>query len=374
MISNAQFVNITSGEARLTAFAQNAAGKVSIFSLPFSVPTGGLQLTLDTILGRNREINDLFNKPGRFAGSTLGNEQLVEKTASITLKDDFVYLNNNVDAQSIARTKSLMRAIAMGDIFHTGSTNYKVVGTNGAIKSATGVTSGKAFGLLTALDGMLIDPQSSIIDGTDIFEVYKQNVRVSAYNKSSILLMFEVLTTFDENKSEGYRFVYNLNSNFQYSEQTDANEVSFDQLTLCDVRYIDNFFYKGLSTGESGTGIPARQLKIGTKVQSIFKSPVDVAGITNGVVAADNLTVPTKVVKTDGSVEAYTPVADDICVAYTDTKKYIILKKVDTTNWQALENNVSNTNLSKTTTTTNADATYDTYDFDFEAEGFVMLV
>ena len=78
---------------------------------------------------------------------------------------------------------------------------------------------------------------------------------------------------YNENKSEGYRFVYTLNSNFKYQEQDQANEISFDQLILSDVRYIDKFFYQGFSTGETGTNVPARSVKVGVTNINMFKAP-----------------------------------------------------------------------------------------------------
>ena len=41
-------------------------------------------------MGRNREINDIFDTTGSYAGSTKGNEQLIDKTQSIQFANDYV--------------------------------------------------------------------------------------------------------------------------------------------------------------------------------------------------------------------------------------------------------------------------------------------
>ena len=401
-LANGQYVNITSGEVRITALAQNSGGSVRIFTVPFSTPTGGISVAVDTILGRNREIKDIFNKIGSFSGSTSGNEILVTKQGSITLKDDFVYFSS-ANANSIEQTKSLIKALTMGDIFVTGGASYKVVGTNGVIKSGLSTTSNKIFGLLTKLDGRLIIPQS-IIRGTDIMETPTvANSRITAYNKSSVCVMFEIMTKYNENKSEGYRFVYTLNSNFKYQEQDQANEISFDQLILSDVRYIDKFFYQGFSTGETGTNVPARSVKVGVTNINMFKAPITnsivIAGGTGGVVEnipLANFTtangLPTNKINSLLEISAYTPSLGDIWIAnYTSIagKTYYMILRYNTTGskWEFLKNNVGNDSIAPAVTadavsdtfdeivaisTTNAVA-YPCYDFDFEAEDFTQV-
>lgn len=389
-ITNGQYVNITAGEVRITAFAQNAAGKVSIFSVPFSTPTGGISVSLDTILGRNREIKDIYNKPGNFAGSTTGNEVLVDKNGSMTLKDDFVYLNSG-DSLAIERTKSLMRSLAMGDIFTSNATPYKVVGTNGTVKNGLSATGNKAFGLLTQLDGRLVVPQASVIDSatSTINTITASNTRVTAYNKSSLCVMFEVITKFDEVKSEGYRFVYTLNSNFKYQEADDANEVSFDQMMLSDVRYINKFFYDDLSAGEAGLAVPAREVRVGSSTVNMFKSAIGTITPGDvGVIPSAAVTAPTNLIKiTNGvfSIEAYTPADGDICIGTKTiaTKKYYFILKYDETGavWEFVTNNVSNTTEVLTTMGVGVAAEaaiataagYSRYDFSFEAEDFEQI-
>lgn len=344
-LTNGQYVNITSGEVRITAFAQKASGEVKIFTLPFSTPTGGISVSVDTILGRNREINDIFNKAGNFSSTTSGKEVLVAKDGSMTLKDDFVYLSSG-NAASIENTKSLMRSLAMGDLFTNDSTPYKVVGTNGTIKSGLTATGEKSFGLLTLLDGRLVVPQAASIDsiGGTINTITVPNTRISAYNKSSICVMFEVLTTYDTTKSEGYRFVYTLNSNFKYQEADDANEVSFDQMMLCDVRYITNFFYQGFSIQEYATTIPAKEVKLAGVANpvKIFKSIIANNGITYATtpfqptVTVAKLTIPAHYMDaTNHTLTDYVISVGDICIGYYTiqsttpdpaNKYYVILK------------------------------------------------
>lgn len=398
-LTNAQYVNITTGEVRITAFAQNGAGEVKVFSLPFSTPTGGISVSVDTILGRNREINDIFNKAGNFAGTTSGKEVLVAKDGSITLKDDFVYLSSGT-SKSIETTKSLMRSLAMGDMFTskaeiTGvpsvtAVPYKVVGTNGTVKTGLSATGNKIFGLLTQLDGRLVVPQSAAMDGTLMESITTANTRVTAYNKSSICVMFEILTTFDTNKSEGYRFVYTLNSNFKYQEADDANEVSFDQMMLSDVRYISTFFYKGIGAGEGIATVPGRKVKVGTSNVVMFKSLIGTITYTAAPVAA--VTVPTNYIDTDLTIKAYTPATGDICIGYKEfigttipglSAGYYFVLKYDTSAWHFVLNDSDlNTSTLTLVTATLADAdallslkdgngpAYSIYDFDFELEDF----
>ena len=401
-ISNGQYVNIIGGEVRVTAFAENVEGRVKIFSIPFSTPTGGMNISLDTILGRNRDINDIFNKNGGFAGSTLGKEKLVDKTGSINLKDDYVYLSSD-DSESIVRTKSLMRALSMSDMFTSKCevngtrsvtpVQYKVVGTNGVSKEKSVGTGDKIYGLLTNLDGRLIIPQAAAINAASIESITTTNSRITAYNKSSICVMFEILVKFDETKSEGYRFVYTLNSNFKYQEQDEANEVSFDQMMLSDVRYITKFFFQGLSTGETGAGVPARVVKVGTNSVRMFKAPIGTITYSTGnavpSVSTTNLATnkPTYYIDANFALQTYTPGTGDICIGFKtiSSKSYYFLLKFTGTVWEFIVNTLANTTNLLTlnavnTPATDADlvvlvvpVTYECYDFNFELEDFSQV-
>ena len=88
------------------------------------------------------------------------------------------------------------------------------------------------------------------------------NVRKPAYDKTCNYIIFEVIEKYDEDNVEGYRFVYVMNSGLQYSDATDANEVSFTQMQLCDARRVTNFVIEGYGDDEVGADVPARRVRL----------------------------------------------------------------------------------------------------------------
>lgn len=258
IISNGRFTNYTNGIVRVTAIAENMTNhNMAIFSTILSVPDTGITLPLDTIMGRNREINDIFDTTGSYAGSTKGNEQLMDKTQSIQFADDYVYLAKK--SADVATSKSAIYNMLAADIiintdFSTVGTGgelsksiWKIAGTNGNIKRGKTANSDLNHRYLLLQDGKLIVPQASTNDGS----IYLQdNTRVAAYNTSTLCVMLEVMVEFSSTYKQGYRFAYCSPSNLTWNEGDDYNRISTDIQFLSDTRIIDNFFIDGQSSGE----------------------------------------------------------------------------------------------------------------------------
>lgn len=258
IISNGRFTNYTNGIVRVTAIAENMTNhSMGIFSTILSVPDTGITLPLDTIIGRNREIKDIFDTTGSFAGSTKGNEQLIDKTQSIQFADDYVYLARR--SADVATSKSAIYNMLAADvIFNTdfekvdgkgelSTSLWKVAGTNGNIKRGKTANSDLNHKYLLLQDGKLVIPQASTNDGSILLQ---DNTRVAAYNTSTVCIMIEVMTEFSGNFKQGYRFAYCSPANLMWNEGDDYNKISTDVQFLCDARIIDEFFLDGPSTGE----------------------------------------------------------------------------------------------------------------------------
>ncbi len=264
-----QFVNFTNGTIRITVLgekmksetlASNAGAdgtlvpfkiefdgttaqeghKMAIYSAELTVPDTGISIPLDNIMGRTRNINDIFDGGGSFAGTTKGNEILNTTDMSIGFTEDYVYLSDKASGHIISR--DIIRAMMLAETFpHNGET-IKVAGTNGTVKRGEKATSNRYFGGLFIKDGKLVVPQSTDEFGNPIL---KTNARVAAYNTTALTVMIEFLYTFSQEKKSGFRFVYVLNGGVTYNEADDANKVSATAQILCDPRAIDSFFISG---------------------------------------------------------------------------------------------------------------------------------
>lgn len=269
-----KFVNFTNGVMRITVVGENSTEKhvygTNGFSIPFvgdltgthsdghkldiftaevSIPDTGISIPLDTIMGRTRDINDLFNSKGSYAGSTMGNEQLTTNEMSIGFTEDYVYLSDNPAGHIVSRDilKSMLAAESFGFINPDTAKEciVKVAGTNGAIKRERMASSDRYFGGLFVNDGKLVVPQAADKNGKPLLE---SNARVVAYNTSALTVMIEVLYTFSETETNGFRFVYTLNGGFNYNEGDDVNKVTCNSQVLCDARVIKDFWVNGDAT------------------------------------------------------------------------------------------------------------------------------
>lgn len=269
-----KFVNFTNGVMRITVVGENSTDKnvfgANGFSIPFvgdlsgehsrghkldiftaevSIPDSGISIPLDTIMGRTRDINDLFNSKGSYAGSTMGNEQLTTSEMSLGFTEDYVYLSDNPSGHIVSRDilKSMLAAESFGfmDPADGKAKAIKVAGTNGAIKRDRMASSDRHFGGLFVNDGKLVVPQAGNNDGKPLLE---PNARVVAYNTSALTVMVEVLYTFSETETNGFRFVYTLNGGFNYNEGDDVNKITCNSQVLCDARVIEDFWVNGDAT------------------------------------------------------------------------------------------------------------------------------
>ena len=245
-VTGGKFLNFTNGDCRITVLAVDATNtgskNIKIYSALMSVPDTGVALPLDTIIGRSRTINDIFNTYGSFAGSTTGTENLIDKATSISLADDFVYLSNTANGVEI--NKNVIVGMLMGESFYDGSSLQKIIGTNGALKNGRAASSDIEYKALFLDNGRLTVPQASDEFGD---AVTSENTRITAYNNSTLCVMLEFMTEFSSSEKQGYRFVYSANSNVMENEGDDYNKISFDTQILCDVSYIDKPFIDGIT-------------------------------------------------------------------------------------------------------------------------------
>lgn len=244
-LKNHKYVNINSGTARVTVLAEDVSKhKVNLFSALISTPDGGFSLPLDTILGRTREINDVFNSHGEFGGSTVGNEILNEKNVDMRFGDDFVTLTENPIGLEI--NKNTIVNMLQGESFTTELDGkvvvQSIVGTNGTVKRGKRATSGHEFGKLFEEMGKLKVPQGKDENGNPILQ---ENTRITAYNRTGVCVMLEFFTEFDASRKQGLAFVYALAGDTQWEEDSDYNKLSANVQLLCDVRYTNGYMLEG---------------------------------------------------------------------------------------------------------------------------------
>lgn len=276
-ITNNMYTNKYDSETRVTVLAMGENGKVDIFSVPISTPSGNLQIPEDPILGKTRQINDIFQKQGFLGGSTTGTVQLQTKTSNISIKDDYVYLSPN--GKGIEMSRNVLKSILKGEGFYDQLNDIyrKVVGTNGVIKKSMTTDQNYIFKKLFEIDGRLKVADAATEKG---HAITIRNIRTPAYDKTCVYMVFENISKFDESNIEGIRIVYTMNAEVQIQEADDANEVSFTQTQLSDIRYIKEFFIKGFGDDEIGAT---------NTVTVALGTVTDVDLVTNALTFAGNL-------------------------------------------------------------------------------------
>ena len=168
-ISNGQYVNQYDSEVRLTVVGATTGSDekdVELFSTVFPVPSGQFQISLDPVLGKTKALNDIFNKRGFLGGTTSGEVQLTEKTTSITLKTDYVFLNAN--KKGIELSRNVLDAMIKGEGFIHSNEYVKVLGTNGSVKHGFLARTNRFFGKLFELDGRLVIADAATPKGKQV--------------------------------------------------------------------------------------------------------------------------------------------------------------------------------------------------------------
>ncbi len=282
-ISNGQYVNQYDSEVRLTVVGATTGSDekdVELFSTVFPVPSGQFQISLDPVLGKTKALNDIFNKRGFLGGTTSGEVQLTEKTTSITLKTDYVFLNAN--KKGIELSRNVLDAMIKGEGFIHSNKYVKVLGTNGSVKHGFLARTNRFFGKLFELDGRLVIADAATPKGNAITV---GNIRKTAYDKTCNYMILEIISKFDDQTGDGLRLVYTMNSDVSWSDATDANEVSFTNTQLSDVRMIDKFFIEGFDVvAETGLNIPARRIQVAKTPVSMFKAVAALDGASGAVI------------------------------------------------------------------------------------------
>lgn len=273
--------------ASVTGSADDTQKTIKLFSTVFPVPSGQFQISLDPVLGKTKALNDIMNKRGFLAGTTSGEVQLAEKTTSITLKTDYVFLN--ADKKGIEMSRNILDAMIKGEGFVHSNVYHKILGTNGTVKHGFNTRMNKLFGKLFELDGRLIIADAATKNGNSITT---GNIRKTAYDKTCNYIILEAVSKFDDQTADGLRLVYTMNSDINWSDATDANEVSFTNTQLCDVRMVDKFFIEGWdSEAEVGVSVPARRVQLAKRPISMFKATAKLAPATGDVLGLTGATV-----------------------------------------------------------------------------------
>lgn len=322
-LTNSMFTNQYDSSVRITALTHTQNEQdINIFSTELTVVSGQISLNLEPILGKTKEINDIINRRGFLGNSTSGAVQLNPKETSITLKNDMCYLT---DSKGTEMSKNILTSLINGEGFMFDGKYRKVIGTNGTYKRGFNTHQGGFFGKLFELDGRLLIADAATEAG-DAITV--SNVRKPAYDKTCNYIIFEVIEKYDEDNIEGYRFVYVMNSGLQYSDATDANEVSFTQMQLCDARRVTNFVIEGYGEDEVGANIPARRVRLNRTPVSSFKAKISGTDVdASGKVLLSSIALPTNEVIVeistgDSETVTYEPSAGDVVSFYvTDTTK-----------------------------------------------------
>lgn len=324
-ITNNMFTNQYDSSVRITAIthtAESGTTEMNIFSTEFTVVSGQISLNLEPLVGKTKAMNDIMQRRGFLGGTTSGEVQLQAKETSITLKNDMCFLT---DSKGTEMSKNIITALINGEGFMFDGKYRKVIGTNGTYKRGFNTHTNMFFGKLFELDGRLIIPEAATELG-DACTI--KNMRAPAYSKTCNYIIFEIIEKYDDDNIDGYRFVYAMNSGLQFSDATDANEISFTQTQLCDARKITNFVIEGYSDDEVGENIPARRVSLNKTPVSAFKAKIDGADVDlNGQVLLADIVKPTNEVIVeistgDSKTVEYTPELGDVVSFYvTDTER-----------------------------------------------------
>lgn len=332
-LSNGAYTNQYDAECRVTALTIGANGDTAtkIYSTVFTTKAGNLTISLDPVLGKTKAINDIINQRGFLGGSTSGEVQLNAKTTSITLKTDYVFLT--ADKKGIEMSSNLLEAMLKGEGFMDGSSYRKVVGTNGTLKKGFNTNQNKFIGKMFELDGRLIIADAAT-DSGDAITV--GNIRIPAYNKQCNFLIFEVISKFDDDTVDGLRLVYTMNSDVNWADASDANEVSFTQTQLCDARFIKQFLIEGLEEAEYGNEVPARRVRFAKRPVSMFKANASItAGAIDGITGGNTLEARTSFELPDDVILVDLTTGDSVNEVYVPAVKDVVqlyIGKTNTTN------------------------------------------
>lgn len=332
-LSNGAYTNQYDAECRVTALTVGANGDTAtkIYSTVFTTKAGNLTISLDPVLGKTKAINDIINQRGFLGGSTSGEVQLNAKTTSITLKTDYVFLT--ADKKGIEMSSNLLEAMLKGEGFMDGSSYRKVVGTNGTLKKGFNTNQNKFIGKMFELDGRLIIADAATDSGDAITVA---NIRIPAYNKQCNFLIFEVISKFDDDTVDGLRLVYTMNSDVNWADASDANEVSFTQTQLCDARFIKQFLIEGLEEAEYGAEVPARRVRFAKRPVSMFKANASVtAGAIDGITGGNTLEARTSFELPKDVILVDLTTGDSVNEVYVPSVKDVVqlyIGKTNTTN------------------------------------------
>lgn len=370
-IASGGLVNFTNGLCRVTALVEEIDPKkvtenrnIKLFSALVTIPDTGISLPFDTVLGRSREINNIFDTTGAFAASTSGNEIINERTTSLTFANDFVYYSPTPGETAVVSNNVLLRMMN-GESFKYNDKTMKVIGTNGSVKRDKIAISEQPFGELFKEDGKLIIPTASTDDGKTKLQ---QNTVITAFNKFNISIMLEFMYEFSSEKRECYRYVYAIPGQSTLNEGDDYNKFTSEVQLLCDIRTTTEFFIDGIKEEEK-----TKAITVGNLAETATGAN-DVAIGTDGAITF--ATESSTVLK---SGETYKK-GDKVVIYLKENKDsveksyYVVAETTDGTTWKAMPMMLGQRGQQVKTGSKQTDFLVEVYDFDFTGEGnFIQI-
>lgn len=369
-IATGGLVNFSNGLCRITTLVEKIDTTtvandrpIEIYSALVTIPDTGVDIPFDTILGKTRELNNVFDTSGAFATVTSGNEIVNEKTLSLTFANDFVYYSETPKDTAVLSNNILLRMLS-GDKFTlptVADTVYKVIGTNGSVKREKLAISDQKFGKLFEQDGKLIIPNASEDNGDTKLQ---DNTVVKAFNNFNITVMIEFMYQYTSNLKECYRYVYTIPGEIGLTEGDDYNKFTSNVQVLCDVRTTDRFFVDGI-VADDKTRFEATSIAVAAGTEK------DITLAANGVVefgTGHNITI--------GNYD----IGDCLAVYVLDLGThgagktgYLIVEKTDASTWTAVPVLLTQNGVQATAGVAETDFIIPIYDFDFIQKKFIQL-
>ena len=283
-----------SGCFKVTAFAEKVStGEVRLFSIGASIPDKSLSLDTPSVMGRDKNEQDIFFCNGDYAATNTGEAIINVMDFDVTIGDDYAALINNL---SNTQQRDVLKAIVEGGQFKDGKGDvWTVIGTNGQrwIGTRQPEIGNQRYTLLR--EGLLKHPNRKDENGE---WALTRNGKVEAYNDTALVL-FELKYRLSANKENGYMIPYAFNTSNTFNEGSgaDINKHTLSFKRLCDVQTTDKFLNEGLSDAQTVT-------TDGT----IYKLNVDyLASVAGGASAA----LPAATGKADGVLGAVVDTDDE---------------------------------------------------------------
>jgi len=236
-----------------------SAGDIMLHIYEISAPAEGVTVPLGTVKSAMKEMNRGFNTSGDFAGSTVGNEQLNDKTGTVTYREDFTYFADNQDSSAMYKDslKNTTTAGVFNDNCGTRASGeigsvWKVIGTIGNKKEDGCVTAGGDWQYLFYRDSKYISPQDW--DSTLEEPRLVINPDLKALQRTTLTTASEYKTNYAGLENKTIRLTGCVYTNPQWNENGDFNTISFDYNYPCDARIGGDLFVNEVPDAKQSGG------------------------------------------------------------------------------------------------------------------------